>query len=215
MSKAPKEPKIVAGLGRAETPAETQARKAENSRLYVQRKTVNNLVLSLLATVGLVAVIFFVVPRSNVTPNWQVDYVSLSEQAALSMSGSLVTPEMPESWAANAAEVRSSAADGVPSWYVGFITPSNEFIGYQEALVANPTWVANLLNGNAPTGIRTIGGLDWTEYDYRSTEDAKNLAYALVTVNGDSTFVVYGTANDEEFTALAEKISAEIGESNQ
>ena len=213
MSRAPKEPKIVAGLGRAETPAETQARKAENSRLYVQRKTVNNLVLSLLATVGLVAVIFFVVPRSNVTPNWQVDYVALSEQAALSMGGELITPTLPEDWAANAAEVRSGAADGVQSWYVGFITPRNEFIGYQEALVANPTWVANVLDGNATTGTRIFGGLQWDEYDYRSLEDAKNLAYALVTVSGDRTFVLYGTANDEEFTALAEKISAEIEKS--
>lgn len=215
MSKPPKGPKIVAGLGRPETPAETQARKAENSRLYVQRKTVNNLVLSLLATVGLVAVIFFVVPRPNVTPNWQVDYVALSEQAALSMSGTLITPQMPSGWAANAAEVRSSAADGVTSWYIGFITPSNEFIGYQEALVANPTWVANTLKGNAPTGSRTIGTQVWTEYDYRSMEDAKNLAYALVTVNGDSTFVLYGTANDAEFTALAEKISTQIEMSSQ
>jgi len=210
MSKQPKEPKIVAGLGRPETAEESRARKAENSRLYVQRKTVNNLVLSLLATVGLVAVIFFAVPRSNVTPAWQVDYVVLSEQAALSLNGTLLTPAMPSDWAANAAEVRSSAADGVASWYIGFITPSSEFIGYQEALVANPTWVSNTLKGNAPTGTRTIGAQEWTEYDYRSMEDAKNLAYALVTVDGDSTFVLYGTANDAEFTALAEEISAQI-----
>lgn len=210
MSKTPKEPKIVAGLGRPETASETQARKAENSRLYVQRKTVNNLVLSMLATVGLVAVIFFAVPRSNVTPAWQVDYVALSEQAALSMGGTLVTPQMPEGWAANAAEVRSSASDGVTSWYVGFITPTSEFISYQEALVANPTWVANTLKDHSPTASRTIGGIVWTEYDYRSMEDAKNLAYALVTVHGDSTFVLHGTANDAEFTTLAEKISAEI-----
>jgi hypothetical protein len=126
------------------------------------------------------------------------------------MGGELITPAMPEDWAANAAEVRSGAADGVQSWYVGFITPTSEFIGYQEALVANPTWVANLLNGNAATGTRTIGGREWTEYDYRSTEDAKNLAYSLVTTNGESTFVLYGTATDDEFAALAEKISAEI-----
>ncbi|MBK5238317.1 MAG: DUF4245 domain-containing protein [Actinomycetales bacterium] len=215
MSKTPKEPKIVAGLGRPETASETQARKAENSRLYVQRKTVNNLVLSLLATVGLVVVIFFAVPRSNVTPNWQVDYVGLSEQAALGMNGQLITPEMPSDWKANAAEVRSSAADGVTSWYIGFITPSSEFIGYQEALIANPTWVANTLKGNAPTGSRAIGTQEWTEYDYRSMEDTKNLAYALVTVRGDSTFILYGTANDAEFTALAEKISTQIEMSSQ
>ena len=213
MSKQPKAPKIVAGLGRPETADESRARKAENSRLYVQRKTVNNLVLSLLATVGLVAVIFFAVPRSNVTPAWQVDYVALSEEAAVSLDGTLITPKMPQDWAANAAEVRSSAADGVASWYIGFITPSSEFIGYQEALVANPTWVSNTLKGNAPTGTRTIGALEWTEYDYRSTEDAKNLAYALVTVNADSTFILYGTATDAEFTALAEEISAQIEKS--
>lgn len=213
MSKAPKEPKIVAELGRAETAEESRSRKAENSRVYVQRKTVNNLVLSLLATVGLVAVIFFAVPRPQLTPNWQVDYVALSAQAAQSMGGNLITPAMPSDWAANAAQVRASSSDGVASWYVGFITPSQEFISYQEALVANPTWVANKLKSNAPTGKRTIGSQEWTEYNYRSMEGSKNLAYALVTVHGGSTFVLNGTASDAEFTALAEKISAQIEKS--
>ena len=210
MSKAAKEPKIVAGLGRPETPAEAQARKAENSRLYVQRKTVNNLVLSLLVTVGLVAVIFFAVPRPQTIPNWQVDYILLSEKASQSMGGQLITPVMPANWAANAAEVRSSGADGVTSWYVGFITPTSQLIGYQEALVANPTWVANTLNNRASTGKRMIGGRQWTEYNYRSTEDTKNLAYSLVTVHGANTFVLHGTASDAEFTLLAESISAQI-----
>jgi hypothetical protein len=210
MSKAPKTPKIVAGLGRPETAEEARARKAENSRLYVQRKTVNNLVLSLLVCVGAVAVIFLLVPRPQGTPAWQVDYIALSDQASQSVGETLITPAMPSDWAANAAQFQSSAADGITSWYVGFIPPSQQFIGYQEALTANPTWVANTLEGRAATGSRTIGGREWAEYDYRSEEDANNLAYALVTTDGNSTFVIYGTAPDAEFTQLAENISSQI-----
>jgi hypothetical protein len=42
--------RVVAELGRPETPEEEAARRAENSRLYRQRKTVNNLVYSLIVT---------------------------------------------------------------------------------------------------------------------------------------------------------------------
>lgn len=42
MAEKQKRPVIVAELGRPETASETASRKAEQSRLYKQRKTVNN-----------------------------------------------------------------------------------------------------------------------------------------------------------------------------
>jgi hypothetical protein len=53
MSDLRPEGRVVAELGRPETPAETAARKAESSRLHRQRQTVNNLVYSLIATLGI------------------------------------------------------------------------------------------------------------------------------------------------------------------
>ena len=57
MSRPSRESRVVAELGRPETAEETAARKAENSRNHRSRQTVNNLVYSLLATLGIVVVI--------------------------------------------------------------------------------------------------------------------------------------------------------------
>ena len=205
-----KKPKIVAELGRPETPAETAARKAENSRLYKSRKTINNLVYSLLVTVGLVAVLYFLVPRADGEPNWQVDYVAQSEIASTSLGESLLVPAMPEQWRANAAELRNATNGQVTSWYIGFITPSDKFIAFNEAFDANETWVANELKDYPATGTVTIDGQQWTVYNNRSMNDAGNVEYAMVTTLGRSTVVLYGTADDAEFEQLATSITADL-----
>ena len=205
-----KKPKIVAELGRPETPEETIARKQENSRLYRSRKTINNLVFSLLVTVGLVAAIYFLVPRADGEPNWQVDYVAQSEIASQSLGEPLLVPAMPELWRANAAELRNAANGQVTSWYIGFITPQDKFIAFNEAFDANETWVANELKDYPATGTKNIDGQEWTVYDNRSYKEAGNVQYAMVTTLGRSTVVLYGTADDAEFDQLATSITADL-----
>ena len=205
-----KKPKIVAELGRPETPEETIARKQENSRLYRSRKTINNLVFSLLVTVGLVAAIYFLVPRADGEPNWQVDYVAQSEIASQSLGEPLLVPAMPELWRANAAELRNAANGQVTSWYIGFITPKDKFIAFNEAFDANETWVTNELKDYPATGTKNIDGQEWTVYDNRSYKEAGNVQYAMVTTLGRSTVVLYGTADDAEFDQLATSITADL-----
>lgn len=205
-----KKPKIVAELGRPETPAETAARKAENSRLYKSRKTINNLVLSLLVTLGVVAVIYFLVPRADGEPNWQVDYVAASEVASQSLGEELLVPAMPPLWQANAAELRNATNGQVVSWYIGFITPEQKFIAFNEAFDANETWVSQTLNESAATGEIVIDGQVWIEYDNRSLADAGNVEYALATTTGRTTVVLFGTASNAEFEQLAASITADL-----
>ena len=60
--------RVVAELGRPETPSETAARKAESSRVYRSSQTFRNLIAALLASVAVVLVIAFAVPRRNGRP---------------------------------------------------------------------------------------------------------------------------------------------------
>lgn len=205
-----KQPKIVAELGRPETPAETAARKAENSRLYRSRKTINNLIYSLLVTLGLVLAIYFLVPRAEGDPNWNIDYVAQSEIASQSLGEDLLVPAMPEQWRANAAELRNATNGKVTSWYIGFITPADKFIAFNEAFDADATWISNTLKDYPATGEIIIDGQKWTVYDNRSMKDAGNVQYALVTSSGRSTIVLFGTADDAEFEQLATSITATL-----
>ena len=206
-----KAPRIVAELGRPETAAETAARKAESSKNYRERKTINNLWFSIIVCVGFVALMIFIVPRDDSSRLEPVDYGQVAVQAQESMPTTIANPELPKGWSANVAEVRTAASDNITSWYVGFITPKNQFIGLTQAVDANPSWLANELYNSTASGTVTIAGVTWTIYDNRGSDrEVGNAEYALVTESGTDTFVLAGTATDDEFETLATAVAPTV-----
>ncbi|MGH1526150.1 DUF4245 domain-containing protein [Leifsonia sp. L25] len=208
---AAKPPAVVAELGRPETPEETAARKAQNSANHRNRQTVNNLVYSLIATVALVAVIVLIVPRGNPTSSAPaVDYAAVAQQAQGSEPDRLVVPGLPSGWSSNSAELRTKTADGVDAWYIGLLTPKGQYIGITQGFNANDSWVADQVNRTRIAGTREIDGAKWDVYDNRASSDAGNVRYALVTSAGKSTVVVFGTADDAEFTTVASSLTDQL-----
>ncbi|HEU4466867.1 MAG TPA: DUF4245 domain-containing protein [Agromyces sp.] len=208
---ARREPRVVAELGRPETPEETAQRKAEDSVKHRQRQTVRNLVGSLVASLAVVAVIVLIVPRSDTPIERDVDVASIAAQAQVGLEQELAVPELPEGWRSNDASLRQSEADGVTAWYAGYLTPSDEYAGMYQGLGANPTWTADLLANTVASGVVTIDGVEWTVYDNRESDaDVGNARYGLVTEAGESTFVLLGTASPEEFDTLARAIAPAI-----
>lgn len=180
---------------------EVAAIKAENSRAHRAAQTVRNLLWALAATLLVVLFLVFVVVRPDPAPREPVDYATIAAQAQGDLATGIVAPVLPEGWEANEAALRT--AGDIPVWYIGFVTPDQQFIALNQGVDANPTWVDNLLDSAATTGTRVIDGLTWTVYDRRDADDPGNLAYALVTDHEESTFVLYGTASDTEFETLA------------
>lgn len=204
MSRTPRPPRVVAELGRPETAEERATRLATNSRNYRARKTINNLVYSLLATLGAVIVLVLIVPRSDTPLTRNVDYASVAEQVQPGVDVPLAAPDLPAGWAANAAEWRSGGSDGVSSWYIGLLTPTNEFIGLTQAVDANATWLAEKLKNVSADDTVTIDGVEWDVYrNPAPQEDRGNFDSALVTEAGESSYLLIGTASDEEFAVLA------------
>ena len=208
---ARREPRVVAELGRPETPEETAARKADDAVKRRQRQTVKNLVGSLLASLAVVAVIVLLVPRSDKPIERNIDVPAVAAQAQAGIEQQLAVPELPEGWRSNAAELRDNRADGITAWYAGYLTPSDEYAGMYQGLGANPTWTADLLANTIATGVTTIDGVEWTVYDNReTTAEVGNARYGLVTEAGDSTFVLLGTAPPAEFETLARAIAPAV-----
>jgi hypothetical protein len=200
--------RVVAELGRPETPEETESRVAEGRRLRRQRQNARNLAYSLIVCVVLVVVIVLAVPRGTPPARPPVDYRSLASQSQDSVDRPLLAPTTPATWKANAAELRT--ADGVTSWYVGFVLPKNEFLSYTEGLNGNSTWLADQLASAPAGGTTTVGGLPWRVYDQRSLGDAAgNVAYALSTRIGTTDLVVAGTATPAEARSLAAALAAQ------
>ncbi|GAA4671297.1 DUF4245 domain-containing protein [Frondihabitans cladoniiphilus] len=203
-------PRVVAELGRPETPEETAFRKATSSRNHRLNQTSKNLILSLIASVGVVILLVLVVVRPGGSELKTVDYRSIAADAQQQVTEPLVAPALPKTWKSNSATITQSDADGVQTWYIGFITPGTSFIGLTQGIKANRTWVSDQLQQGKQTSSITIGGLDWSIYDRRTENDPGNLAYAMVTTSGKSTVILAGTAPTQQFDLLAEKASATL-----
>ena len=207
----PKPPAIVAELGRPETPEETAARKAENSRKHRANQTLRNLIWSLVASVALMLVIVIVVVRPDQPEREAVDFAAVASEAQPTIDEPLAVPSVPAEWKSNNADL-GEAQDGVSTWSIGFITPTSQFIALNQGIDANPTWLSNLLEQRAATGTETIDGREWTIYDHRDAEDPGNFAYSMVTTEGASMYVLHGTADSNEFRTVAACVGTELTE---
>lgn len=202
-----KPPAVVAELGRPETPEETAARKAQNSRNHRDRQTTRNLIYALLASLGIVILLVLIVPRSDTSILPAVDYRAIAEDAQPGLDETLVVPDVPSDWSSNAAELRTGAADDVITWYIGFLTPNSEFLGLKQGLGANPSWLADQVDDSRATGTVDIDGLTWSVYDYRDEAERGNLEYALSTEVDGTIFLVYGTAESDDAQTLAAAVT--------
>jgi hypothetical protein len=209
MSRKPASPPVVAELGRPETPEETRARKAAASKRHRDNQTFTNLIIAVLASLGLVLVMVLVVLRPDQPPREPVDVPAAAAAAQPTVESHLIAPRLPEGFASNAAEIRTGT-DGITTWYAGYVTPQQRFLSFTQALEANPTWLQNTIESAPQTGERTIDGVVWTEHDQRDAEDPGNLAFVLTTEHDASTVVIAGTAEDAELQTFAEAVSAEL-----
>ncbi|MFT3799569.1 DUF4245 family protein [Microbacterium sp.] len=179
-------PRIVAELGRPETPQETADRKAASSAAYRQSKTVRNLVAALLVTLAVVAVVYLGVPRGSLAEPEPVDVAAAAEAAAASLGRPVLVPQVPDDWRANSARMEGSM------WRVVYAPPTG-FVRVAQGIDAADTWASKQLGGYAPSDTVTIDGIVWDEFVLTGTSDG--ISYALSTDAGRDTVLIYGSVD--------------------
>ncbi|NHI16681.1 DUF4245 family protein [Microbacterium excoecariae] len=207
-----KEPRIAAHLGRPETPEEEATRKAENSRRYRQSQSFRNLIIALAVSLGIVAVVYFGVPRGELAEAPDVDVAAIAAQSEEQLGREVLVPDAPAGWDLNLAEVEA----GAPTvWTINYNSIPDEprsFVRLAQAFDADETWAAQALGGSAPTGSVTIGGVTWDEYEISDTGQTGNVTYALGTQAGPDHVLIYGRADADTAGALAEAIAPDVSE---
>jgi hypothetical protein len=207
---APRPPRVVAELGRPETPEETAARKAENSRKHRSNQTLINLVLALAASLAIVLFLVLVVVRPDGATVKPVDYRAAASQSQPTVSSHLAAPDLPKGWTANLADVETGS-DGIVTWSIGFITPKQQYIGFVQGLKANSSWLSDQVQNARSTSSESLAGLDWAVYNRRTADDPGNYAYSMTTATGPDSIVLHGTASKAEFHVLAQAIVDDLG----
>lgn len=210
MSRAPKQPPVVAELGRPETAAETADRKAASSAAYRSSQTFRGLIAALIATVGVVLLIVLIVPRGDFTGANAVDLPTAAKNAQSTLDRPVLLPTPPNNWRVNKAVL----VDGKPVvWDITVAPQADDARGYAhiaQAFDADADWAATPLRGTSSKGTVKIGGRTWDEYVIPNPDSAANINYALGTQVGKDYVLVYGALGKAGTAELVAKISPQI-----
>lgn len=176
------------------------------------KQTVINLALSLGASLGIVLLIIFIVPRDDSNRLQPVDYKSIAMEAQVSSSKDIIAPELPQGWWANSARWSAKPADGVATWYAGFVGPKNQYIGLTQAFGVNPTWIALELKDSAQTGTVAIGESTWNVYEALQPSNPKRTRDFIMVLNNEpDAILLYGTGSSQDFELLAKSVQSSLG----
>jgi hypothetical protein len=192
------------------TSEEITQRKADAAQKRRSRQTATNLLLSLAACLAVVFAVILVAVRPTAPNLPEVDYISVARQAQSGITAPLAAPRLNGDWSANAAQITPKSSDGVVSWYIGFLTPDDQFIAMRQGIGAGESWIANQLPESRPTGTTVVAGVPWKVYDRRDARDPGNFAYAMSTTSGSSAYVLFGTAKTTEFHTLATALATQL-----
>ncbi len=190
--------RVVAELGRPETPEETADRKAESSRVYRSSQTTRNLVAALIVTVAVVAVIIFAVPRGSIPEQAPIDPATTAAELSDSLQRTLLVADAPEDWRVNSA---SLAGDDPGAWTVVYAPPTG-FVTIAQGFDADEAWPSQLMGGARSNGTVTVDGIVWDRYQVSDASTNGNVGYALATEAGPDIVVVSGST-DAATTAIA------------
>ncbi len=204
---SPRGPRIVAELGRPETPEETAARKAEASQRYRSSQTFRHLVAALLVTLAVVAVVVLGVPRGTVTQGEAVDVAAEAEKLSEVYERPVLAPAVPEDWRVNSARIEG---DDVSAWTIVYVPDDTSFLRVAQAFEPDAAWVSRTLAGATPGGTVTVDGIVWDEYEITDPERAGNVSYALATTAGADQVLLYGTADADTTAVAAAAVSDQI-----
>ena len=201
-------PRVVAELGRPETPDETASRKAESSRVYRASQNTRNLVAALLVTLIVVVIIIFAVPRGALPPADPIDVAAVAERIEASEGRTVVVPNVPDEWIVNRASIEG---DSTAAWTIVYV-PNEEtgFLRIAQGFDADPAWATRVLSGALIGGTVSIGGVQWDRYDIADPERAGNISAALSTVAGEDTILVYGSTDDETLAVAAASVADQV-----
>jgi hypothetical protein len=151
--------------------------------------------------VGIVALIYFLVPRPTTIERPEVDVEGAAALAADRLSFDPAVPaRLPDGWVPTRAGVQRGS-DGIDTWAVVYRTPDGGYGGLRQAADATPDWV-DIQVGRVPeAGRRSVDGVSWV---VRQAEGRGSRS--LVHREGDLTTVVTTQGTQEDVATLASAV---------
>ena len=201
--------RVVAHLGRPETPQETADRKAESSHRYRSSKTFRNLIAALLVTVALVFVVVAAVPRGEPVPPPAPDVPALAADIEADLGRPVLTPALGDGWRVN--QATTEGVGGTEAWTMVYVRSGESgFLRVAQGFDADEAWVGQVLDGTRSTESVDIDGITWNVYRPANPSGTGNIDYALATPAGPDYVLIYGDASPETAALAAASVTTQI-----
>ena len=172
-----------------------EEQKAEARRLRRQRQTTKNLVASLVASLGIVVFLVFVVARPDTPVREEVDYLAVAGEVSPEAPAELVVPELDETWSANRADL--SEENTTPTWTLGLISSSGDFVQVLQLFGDDADLDPFVSDGKSSTQSLPVSdsqSVEWTMVDRSAARDVGNYAFVAHTDTASGRLVVRGTS---------------------
>lgn len=167
-----------------------------------------NMAIALGACMVVVLLALAFVPRPENEFDRVVDYAATAEAVQDGADFTLAVPTLPEGWVSNEASYDLYGTPELTTWYVSFVGPEQQWVSLRQVAGTseggtNANWVKNQLGDDA-LQVRTedVAGTQFLVYESRSGDQAY-----VGDVDG-STVVLFGTAQWDSFTAIAQEVVA-------
>lgn len=160
-----------------------------------------NLVLSLLAVLGMVAVLILIVPRVSSVSGPEVDIRATAVDVQRRTGWPIVEAVgLPEGWTPTSARyVRTT--DGFMTWHAGYQLPDATYVAVEQTMDPTRAWVEAQTNRAPKAGTIEAAGRTWTTFE-RDTKVQNSLLDDPQTT-GDLTTLITGTATFEQMADFA------------
>ena len=202
--------RVVAELGRPETPSETAARKAEASRIYRGSQTMRNLFAALIATLAVVIIIVLMVPRGDIERPSSIDVAAVAERVERDIKHPVVVPPVSDDWRVNSAKLVS----GQPTQWEIIYAPGDGqgFLRVSQGIQADAVWASRELQAAKLGEVLTLDGVEWQSYTFADPSKSGNISYALSTIAGADQILVFGSSPEKLIQETAAELAPQIAE---
>ncbi|SDQ69761.1 DUF4245 family protein [Quadrisphaera sp. DSM 44207] len=129
--------------------------------------------------------------------------VAAAVQEAVAGGLPVRVPDVPEGWDPNGARFAPDTTEGLPTWHVGYVTPSGRYAGVDVTRGVTPRWLDGVTGEGREVGTRTAAGATWQQLSAGGDPER----VSLVREQDAVTTVVTGTATLEELDRLAAAVT--------
>lgn len=164
-----------------------------------------NLVYSLFAVLGMVAVLVLLVPRVDTVGGPPVDVPAKAAEVKAQSGWPIVAPSgLPDGWSPTSVRY-VPVTSGFVTWHVGYRTPEGTFVAVEQTKDPDRAWISAQTNRAPREGTVEAGGKTWEKF-VRDTKVQNSLLHVPEAGSGELTTLITGTASFEDMAVFAESL---------